>query len=104
MCREPTAGHALPPSSMADDRLHAETAARLMWGSRGVARRAGVDDWGRPKPAGSDEQLLTAAGNGKHCTSSIGILIKVLDESSWGPDSRERSRAPMRALRRADSQ
>jgi len=41
-----------------------------------------VDDWGRPKPAGSDEQLLTAAGNGKHCTSSIGILIKVLDESS----------------------
>jgi hypothetical protein len=34
---------------------------RATWvGRREVARRAGVDGWGRPTPAGSDEQVVSA--------------------------------------------
>jgi hypothetical protein len=45
---------------MTDYRLKTESAGRLGWGSREVARRAGVDGWGRPTPAGRDEQLVSA--------------------------------------------
>jgi len=41
---------------MTDDRLNAEAAGRL----GEIARRAGVDDRGRPTPAGRAEQLVSA--------------------------------------------
>src|SRR5882672_6866802 len=39
----------------------AESAGRLGWGSREIARRAGVESRGRPTPAGRAEQLSAAA-------------------------------------------
>jgi hypothetical protein len=45
---------------MTDDRPNAEAAGRLEWGSTEIARRAGMDNRGRPMPAGSDEQLVSA--------------------------------------------
>jgi len=39
----------------------AGSAGRLGWGSREIARRAGVESRGRPTPAGRAEQLVSAA-------------------------------------------
>jgi len=75
------------------DRLNAETAGRLGWGSREIARRTGMDDRGRPTPAGSAEQLASAgsilAEPKAHCLFKAATRFRVRTPAAGStPDAR----------------